>query len=175
MSGNELKRHLPIEGAPALGSEAMPRTERVESAQNKSINAQKSDFEAGSSDEPGMVDWLLVDKVLAGSGEAPDDWTNLQVPQSLSRRGSLLAGGLDPMNVAAALGAAAPDGVDVSSRVMGLNRIKMDKTKVEAFIQTVKSSAAFCPDVDSRALIEAFDELVARLCMQLMQQFKLRY
>jgi hypothetical protein len=147
ISGNEPKRHLPIECAPALGSEAMPRTER-ESAQNNSINAEKTDSEAGSSDEPGMVEWLLVDKVLAGSGEAPYDWTNLQVPQGLSRRGWLLAGGLDPTNVAAALGAAKPDGVDVSSGVVGPDKIEMDKAKVEVFIQTVKSSAAFYPDVE---------------------------
>lgn len=83
------------------------------------------------------VEWLLVDGVSAGSGETYD-WTNLRLPQGLSKRGWLLAGGLDPTNVAAALGAARPDGVDVASGVAGLDKIRKDNAKVEAFIQAVK-------------------------------------
>jgi phosphoribosylanthranilate isomerase len=133
---DELERRLHLECTQASGNETTPQTEG-EGAQNTSIEAEKFISEAGSSAEPGVVEWLLVDKVLAGSGEAPYDWTNLQVPHGLSRRGWLLAGGLDPTNVAAALGAAAPDGVDVSSGVMGLDNMTMDKTKVAAFIQAV--------------------------------------
>ena len=42
------------------------------------------------------IDWLLVDGVTAGSGEA-FDWTNLKVPRGCSRKGWILAGGLNPV------------------------------------------------------------------------------
>jgi len=49
------------------------------------------------------VDWLLIDGVNAGSGEA-FEWGNLKVPRGVSRKGWLLAGGLTPENVAEAVG-----------------------------------------------------------------------
>jgi hypothetical protein len=143
---DELERRFYLECTQASGNELTPKAEG-EGAQNTSIEAENFISEAGSSAEPEVVEWLLVDRVLAGSGEAPYDWTNLQLPHGLSRRGWLLAGGFDPTNVAAALGAAAPDGVDVSSGVMGLDNMTMDKTKVAAIIQAVNSSASSGPGV----------------------------
>lgn len=131
------------------GSDTKNRTPRAKSSQNASTSLETGGAQAQSveSQEPGSqasgvgtVEWLLVDGVSAGSGETYD-WTNLRLPQGFSRRGWLLAGGLDPTNVAAALGAANPNGVDVASGVAGLDKIKKDKNKVEAFIQAVRLSA----------------------------------
>ena len=48
------------------------------------------------------VEYLLVDGQTAGSGET-FDWTQLKVPRGASRKGFMLAGGLDPSNVADAV------------------------------------------------------------------------
>jgi phosphoribosylanthranilate isomerase len=61
-------------------------------------------------------DYLLLDSMKGGSGVALD-WTALKVPRDEATRGWLLAGGLTADNVAAAIGIALPDGVDVSSGV----------------------------------------------------------
>ncbi|GAQ86031.1 phosphoribosylanthranilate isomerase [Klebsormidium nitens] len=117
--------------AEASGAEARSETGGNESRDSASRGAEVTSSRAAT------VEWLLVDGVSAGSGETYD-WTNLRLPQGLSKRGWLLAGGLDPTNVAAALGAAQPDGVDVASGVAGLDKIRKDKARVEAFIQAVK-------------------------------------
>ncbi|KAI8476957.1 MAG: hypothetical protein J3K34DRAFT_399915 [Monoraphidium minutum] len=67
-----------------------------------------------------------------GSGETYD-WSNLRVPDA-GGRGWLLAGGLHPGNVAAAVAAARPTGVDVSSGVCGPDGLAKDHGKVEAFV-----------------------------------------
>ncbi len=44
------------------------------------------------------VDWVLLDSLKGGSGEA-FDWSRLHVPSGVSKNGWLLAGGLNPINV----------------------------------------------------------------------------
>ena len=82
------------------------------------------------------IDWLLVDGPQPGSGEAVE-WARVKVPRGASRKGWLLAGGLTPENVAAALQSARPDGVDVASGVTTAGGILKDPAKVEAFIAAV--------------------------------------
>jgi phosphoribosylanthranilate isomerase len=71
-----------------------------------------------------------------GSGhQAP--WT---LVAKLARRPFLLAGGLTPDNVAAAIAAVRPDGVDVASGVEATPRRK-DPAKVRRFIESARAAA----------------------------------
>ena len=86
--------------------------------------------------EHGRVDALLVDGPRPGSGEA-FDWSAAQRLRSLSRW--VLAGGLTPENVAAAVEALDPDGVDVSSGVETSPGIK-DHAALWRFVAAAKST-----------------------------------
>lgn len=82
-----------------------------------------------------FADWgeelLLVDAAVPGSGEA---WDYASVRAlGLEGRRWLLAGGLDPENVAQAAAAAGAWGVDVSSGVEQSRGIK-DLSKIQAFV-----------------------------------------
>jgi phosphoribosylanthranilate isomerase len=90
------------------------------------------------------VEWLLVDGAVAGSGQAYD-WHGVRVPRGASRRGWLLAGGLTPENVAEAMAAARPDGVDVASGVTRACGVLKDPARVEAFIAAVRAAAVDAP------------------------------
>ena len=82
-------------------------------------------------------DTLLIDGVDPGSGQA-FDWSALEIANLNSRRW-LLAGGLTPDNVGAAVRQLRPWGVDVSSGVEASPGIK-DHKLVKAFIQNAKMS-----------------------------------
>lgn len=79
------------------------------------------------------VEWVLVDGLQGGSGEK-FDWENLQVPHDASSKGWILAGGLNPNNVAQAVGFLHPTVVDVSSGVTTSDKIKKDPQMVASFI-----------------------------------------
>lgn len=78
---------------------------------------------------------LLVDAAVPGSGEAWDYASVLT--KGLGDRVWLLAGGLDPLNVASAAKEAGAPGVDVSSGVESSRGVK-DLAKVTAFVRAAK-------------------------------------
>ncbi|DBA99375.1 TPA: hypothetical protein ACH3X3_011977 [Trebouxia sp. C0006] len=83
------------------------------------------------------VQWLLIDGQQGGSGQTLP-WSKLKVPDNLAEKGWLLAGGLNPDNVAEAVSELHPTVVDVSSGVTQHDGITKDKQKVAAFIAAVK-------------------------------------
>ena len=78
---------------------------------------------------------LLIDAAVPGSGEAWDYASVLA--KGLGDRVWLLAGGLDPLNVANAVKEAGAPGVDVSSGVESSRGVK-DLAKVTAFVLAAK-------------------------------------
>ncbi|ABO98839.1 predicted protein, partial [Ostreococcus lucimarinus CCE9901] len=86
-----------------------------------------------------VVDWLLIDGVNAGSGTA-FDWSKLKAPRGASRKGWLLAGGLNPENVAQAIETANPTGVDVASGVADEGGVVKDAAKIAAFIGNARAA-----------------------------------
>ena len=88
-----------------------------------------------------VVDWLLIDGVNAGSGVV-FDWSKLKVPRGCSRKGWLLAGGLNPDNVADAVQTVFPNGVDVASGVADEGGVVKDEAKITAFINNARAAAA---------------------------------
>jgi len=87
---------------------------------------------------PGLASLILLDAyhpTLRGGTGHTGDWS---IAHQISRRQTLLlAGGLNPNNVAQAIQAVQPWAVDVSSGVEA-TKGKKDHTKVKAFIDTVK-------------------------------------
>lgn len=81
-------------------------------------------------------DLLLVDAAVPGSGESWDYGSMRD--KGLDGRNWLLAGGLDPVNVAEAARAAGAWGVDVSSGVEQARGIK-DLAKIRAFVTAAKA------------------------------------
>jgi len=93
-------------------------------------------MEARYADATGLVLDTYSSAVAGGSGEA-FDWT--RVPRDL-KKPVILAGGLTPANVAAAIRALRPYAVDVSSGVELSKGVK-DAAKICAFIEAVRSAA----------------------------------
>lgn len=79
-------------------------------------------------------DMLLLDSPVAGSGET---WDLAALTGSRPSGTWLLAGGLTPANVSAAIEAASPWGVDVSSGVESTRGVK-DHQLIRAFVKTAK-------------------------------------
>lgn len=90
------------------------------------------------------VAYALLDAVTndaRGGTGVPCDWT---AAATLARvRPILLAGGLTPANVGAAIAAVGPRGVDVSSGVETAGR--KDPAKIEAFVRRAKAAAVTFP------------------------------
>ncbi|MEC5179643.1 phosphoribosylanthranilate isomerase [Arthrobacter sp. CG_A4] len=93
-----------------------------------------------------FADWgeemLLIDAAMPGSGEAWDYASvrakGLAGPDGLAGRSWLLAGGLDPANVADAAARAGAWGVDVSSGVESSRGVK-DLARIRGFVVAAKA------------------------------------
>ena len=80
---------------------------------------------------------LILDGLEAGSGEV-FDWGSIDT-SSLQNRRWLLAGGLNPENVAVAIRQLRPWGVDVASGVESAAGIK-DASKIRAFVRAAREA-----------------------------------
>ncbi len=87
------------------------------------------------------ADMLLLDSPAPGSGEA-FDWSLAE--GAPSNRPMLLAGGLHPGNVAAAIGRVGPYGVDVSTGVEGSPGRK-DPRLLRSFIEAARAAEEAAP------------------------------
>lgn len=88
-----------------------------------------------------IVDYILLDTRfgddIGGTGKTYD-WSIAAELKNFSEKPIVIAGGLDPSNVAEAVRQVQPFGVDVSSGVEAIVGRK-DRQKVEAFIRNAKS------------------------------------
>lgn len=83
---------------------------------------------------------LLLDGPGGGGGGERFDWRSVPSLRGGLRLPVFIAGGLDPDNVAAAIAAARPDGVDVASGVEGAGGFK-DPARVRAFVAAARAAA----------------------------------
>ncbi len=91
----------------------------------------------GENDFSSFADAVLYDSfdpVKIGGTGALSDWQKAAEMRKKISRKFILAGGLSPENVAAAIKYVLPDGVDVSSGVESRPGVK-DKVKMKAFIK----------------------------------------
>ncbi|MED6118531.1 N-(5'-phosphoribosyl)anthranilate isomerase 1, chloroplastic, variant 2 [Stylosanthes scabra] len=101
-------------------------------------NVDGSLSNAISDEECSLVDWVLVDSATGGSGKA-FNWAQFKLPKIQSKRGWLLAGGINPNNVSEALSTLKPEGIDVSSGICGSDGIRKDQSRVTSFMNAVHS------------------------------------
>ena len=104
--------------------------------------AVSADGEGGDAGYEAAVDAILLDGGGGGSGR-PLDWARVGERFPPSRRvvPLLLAGGLSPENVARAIEAARPDGVDASSRLETSPGVK-DPRRVAEFVRRARDARA---------------------------------
>lgn len=87
------------------------------------------------------ADALLLDAGTGGSGRTLDwDAVGARFPRSRRRIPLLVAGGLDADNVALAIRASDPDGVDASSRLESAPGVK-DPNRIRAFVLRARAAA----------------------------------
>lgn len=110
----------------------------VDAGLGKATDALKKRVRAVSQ----VADYILLDtkfgKEIGGTGR-PYDWRIAAELKAFSEKPVIVAGGLTPLNVSAAIKQARPFGVDVSSGVESSVGIK-DPAKVKAFIRAAKTA-----------------------------------
>ncbi len=83
---------------------------------------------------------VLLDGPAGGGGGVSFAWSLAQRARELCAAEVFIAGGLTPENVAQAIRAAAPDGVDVASGIEGADGFK-DIVRVRAFVAAAREIA----------------------------------
>ena len=111
--------------------------------------AVRADEETIDIDYEGAVDVLLLDAGRGGSGRTLD-WAAIgaRFPRARRTVPTLLAGGLGPDNVADAIVAVNPDGVDASSRLERAPAVK-DPELVRSFVRRARHAAEACQRVEA--------------------------
>ncbi|MGY2744865.1 phosphoribosylanthranilate isomerase [Pseudarthrobacter sp. O4] len=131
-----LARQAGLEWVQLHGDRTPADVQSVHDAGLKVIRAVSMDADAEA-----FASWgeelLLIDAAVPGSGEAWD-YSSVRA-KGLEGRNWLLAGGLDPANVADAAAQAGAWGVDVSSGVESTRGVK-DLAKISVFVKSAKSA-----------------------------------
>lgn len=83
---------------------------------------------------------LLLDGPAGGGGGVAFAWTLAQKARSLTAAEVFIGGGLTPQNVAQAIRAGRPDGVDVASGIEGPDGFK-DPARVRDFVAAARAAA----------------------------------
>jgi phosphoribosylanthranilate isomerase len=129
---------LELDRAQLHGDEAAGEFAALDSARIIRVVRVRDDssFAADAGWQAGKAGMWLYDAHVDGfgGGGVPAPWPLIA---ARARRPFLLAGGLTPDNVAAAIAATRPDGVDVASGVEQRPRVK-DPNKLTAFIAAAK-------------------------------------
>jgi len=144
-----------LKGAQLHGNESVDAVAQVAATLRWVIKAYPAGSPKVAEAASLATDLILLDAAAPGSGRM-FDWTLAgEVPEGMRL---VLAGGLDADNVAAAVRAVEPWGVDVSS---GVERSpgRKDAIKVKRFIERAKAAAPepYRPD-DDRAVYDWSDE-----------------
>jgi len=126
------------------GRETVERVREVKEKFNlpiiKALPIETSDDLNNAEQYDGIADWLLFDakgEALPGGNGIAFDWNILKNYQGTSPY--MLAGGLNPDNVAEALTILSPDAVDVSSGVEDSAGVK-SSDKIRSFLGAVKKA-----------------------------------
>lgn len=124
------------------GSESAEFCEQFQTPYMKAL-AVRSDSDLRAALAPyESAQYILLDSydpILPGGTGKTFDWARLEELSEGQRARLVLAGGLQPDNVKAAIGIVHPFGVDVSSGVEASKGIK-DRVKMKSFIQGVRTS-----------------------------------
>ena len=137
----EVERHLDeleLDRAQLHGNETPALFDRLDRRLIRVVRVRdESSFDGEAGWSPAL--WLYDAYVEGfGGGGVPAPWTLIA---ARARRPFLLAGGLTPGNVAAAIRETTPDGVDVASGVESSAR-KKDPAKVAAFIAAAREGSS---------------------------------
>lgn len=140
----EVADHCHLDGIQYHGDET---PETVRKAPRRSIRALRVREHATLEDlEAYPASGLLIDAWVAGEFGGTGVLSNWEIAAEIAKKRPLiLAGGLSPENVAAAIQAVRPYGVDVSSGVEDSPGRK-DKKKVAAFIRAAQLAAHVAKD-----------------------------
>lgn len=124
---------------PAAGESGVPVYLALQVAGVASLDALGDLAAARPLRQPRWPARLLLDGPHGGSGTA-FAWELARAARARCAAPLFVAGGLTELNVAAAIRAAAPDGVDVASGIEGANGFK-DPGRVRAFVAAARAAA----------------------------------
>jgi phosphoribosylanthranilate isomerase len=134
----ELREGLGIEQLQLHGAEPAARVERLQPHAFKAVAIEDAADARKAASFPGQR--LLVDTKVSGAPGGTGKVFDWQLVTDLARaRQLILAGGLTPKNVAAAVRVLSPYGVDVASGVEFVPGVK-DPELVTAFVLAVRSA-----------------------------------
>ncbi|MGP9783987.1 phosphoribosylanthranilate isomerase [Glutamicibacter sp. AOP12-B1-11] len=118
------------------GERRRAEVQAVRAAGFRVIRAVRMDAQPEAFEDWGE-DFLLIDAAVPGSGES---WDYAKVRTLAAGRNWLVAGGLSPENVAAALAESAASGADVSSGVESARGVK-DPALIARFLDAARRGA----------------------------------